>query len=52
MTTPTPITYAAKQIRAEDLRHDRMPRSTRKRSTGSTRRAALARRVRVRLHPA
>jgi hypothetical protein len=52
MTTPTPITYAAKQTQADDLRQDRMPRSTRKRSTGRTRRAALARRVRVRLNPA
>jgi hypothetical protein len=52
MTTPTPIIYAAKHTQAEHLRHDRMPRSTRKRSTGSTRRAALARRVRMRLHPA
>jgi hypothetical protein len=50
MTTPTTITYDAVQARADDLRHqERMPRSTRVRSTGATRRAALAMRVRLRL---
>jgi hypothetical protein len=50
MTTPTTITYDAVQARAEDLRRsDRSPRSTRVRSTGATRRAALAMRVRLRL---
>lgn len=50
MTTPTTITYDAVQARAEDLRHsDRSTRSTRVRSTGATRRATLAVRVRLRL---
>jgi hypothetical protein len=50
MTTPTTITYEARQAQAYDLRApDRMPRSTRVRSTGATRRAALARRVRFTL---
>jgi hypothetical protein len=50
MTTPTTITYDAVQARADDLHHpERTPRSTRVRSTGATRRAALARRVRLRL---
>jgi hypothetical protein len=50
MTTPTTITYEARQAQAHDLRGlDRMPRSTRARSTGASRRIALARRVRLRL---
>jgi hypothetical protein len=50
MTTPATITYDAVQARADDLRRpERMPRSTRVRSTGATRRAALAMRVRLRL---
>jgi hypothetical protein len=50
MTTPTTITYDAAQARTDDLRQsERMPRSTRVRSTGATRRAALARRVRLSL---
>ena len=50
MTTPTTITYEAMQARADHLRQaDRMPRSTRVRSTGASRRLALARRVRLRL---
>jgi hypothetical protein len=52
MTTPSTITYEAMQAQANDLRHDRSPRSTRLRSTGASRRAALARRVRLRLRPA
>jgi hypothetical protein len=53
MTTPTTITYDAAKARADDLRQpERMPRSTRVLSTGATRRAALARRVRLRLRPA
>jgi hypothetical protein len=50
MTTSTTITYDARQAQTEDLRGpDRMPRSTRLRSTGASRRIALARRVRLRL---
>jgi hypothetical protein len=50
MTTPTTITYDAMQARSGDMRHsERMPRSTRMRSTGATRRAALAKRVRLSL---
>jgi hypothetical protein len=50
MTTPTSITYEAMQAQASDLRQPgRMRRSTRVRSTGASRRAALARRVRLRL---
>jgi hypothetical protein len=50
MTTSTTITYETRQAQADDLRGpDRMPRSTRVRSTGASRRIALARRVRVRL---
>jgi hypothetical protein len=53
MITSTTITYDAAQARADLLRQsERMPRSTRVRSTGATRRAALARRVRLRLRPA
>jgi hypothetical protein len=53
MTTSTTITYEAVQARTDDLRQpERMPRSTRVRSTGATRRAALARRVRLSLRPA
>jgi hypothetical protein len=48
MTTSTTITYDAAQARADDLRQpERMPRSTRRRSTGESRRAALALRVRL-----
>jgi hypothetical protein len=48
MTTSTTITYDAAQARADDLRQpERMPRSTRRRSTGGSRRAALALRVRL-----
>jgi hypothetical protein len=50
MTIPTNITYDARQAQAADLRgQDRMPRSTRVRSTGASRRLALAKRVRLRL---
>jgi hypothetical protein len=50
MTTSTTITYDAAQARADDLRRpERMPRSTRVLSTGRSRRAALALRVRGRL---
>jgi hypothetical protein len=50
MTTPTTITYDAVQARADDLHHpERTPRSTRVRSTGTTRRVALVRRVRLSL---
>jgi len=50
MTTSTTITYETRQAQADDLRGpDRMPRSTRVRSTGASRRIALARRVRLRL---
>jgi hypothetical protein len=50
MTTPTTLTYEAMQAQADDLRRsERMPRSTRVRSTGASRRLALARRLRLRL---
>jgi hypothetical protein len=50
MTTSTTITYEARQAQADDLRgSDRMPRSTRVRSTGASRRITLGRRMRVRL---
>jgi hypothetical protein len=49
MTTSTTFTYDAAQARARDLRHERLPRSTRMRSTGASRRAALALRLRLRL---
>ena len=50
MTTPSTITYDARQAQADTLRGpDRTPRSTRVRSTGASRRVALARRVRLRL---
>jgi hypothetical protein len=53
MTTSTTITYEAMQARAADLRRpERMPRSTRVRSTGASRRLALAARVRLRLRHA
>jgi hypothetical protein len=53
MITPTTITYDAMQARADDLREpERLPRSTRLRSTSATRRAALAMRVRLRLRAA
>jgi len=53
MITSTSITYDAAQARATDLRRlERMPRSTRLRSTGTSRRASLARRVRFSLRPA
>ena len=53
MITPTTITYDAMQARADDLREpERLPRSTRLRSTGATRRATLAMRVRLRLRAA
>jgi len=42
MTTSTTITYDAAQARADDLRQpERMPRSTRRRYAGGSRRAAL-----------
>ena len=50
MTTPTTITYEAMRAQAADLRGPGLtPRSTRVRSTGASRRTALARRVRLRL---
>jgi hypothetical protein len=50
MITSTSITYDAAQARATDLRQlERMPRSTWLRSTGASRRASLARRVRFSL---
>ena len=49
MITPSTITYDAAQARADELRGARMPRSTRMRSAGATRRASLARRVRFTL---
>jgi hypothetical protein len=53
MTTPTTITYDAMQAQADALRDARrMPRSTRTRSTGATRRLALAMRVRLRVRHA
>jgi hypothetical protein len=48
MITSTTITYDAAQARAGDLRQlERMPRSTRARSAGRSRRASFALRVRV-----
>jgi hypothetical protein len=53
MITSTSITYDTAQARATDLRRlERMPRSTRLRATGTSRRASLARRVRFSLRPA
>ena len=53
MITSSSITYDAAQARATDLRRlERKPRSTRMRSTGASRRASLARRVRFSLRPA
>jgi hypothetical protein len=50
MTTSTTFTYDAAQARARDLRQpERLPRSTRMRSTGASRRAGVALRVRLRL---
>jgi hypothetical protein len=50
MITPTSMTYDAAQAQATDLRRvQRMPRSTRQRSAGASRRASLARRVRLSL---
>ena len=51
MTTATTVTYQAMQAQADDQRRraDRSPRSTTVRSTGVSRRAALARRVWPRL---
>jgi len=53
MITSSSITYDAAQARATDLRRmERMPRSTWLLSTGASRRASLARRVRLSLRPA